>query len=285
MRYLHKKSVIVFSLIKCGRKFVLNYLFSLNLFKHVITKNQQLKKYTTKLLSTGIIFLIASSIGTASTTNISVTPIVPPAATLKERLVNLVHKTIDNVHYTAYKWGGSHFDPSKGVYIVDCSNYVDHLLQTTCPRAYRSLVNSSGSTQPTSRHYYNFFTQLSTKHPYNWDKVQKVDHLRPGDILVFRYQQAHGTARVGHVMVVMNKPVRQSKGYLVRVADSASIGHTHDTRLPYETGIGMGTLLLKVNQKNGQPSAYAWTIGSNWKRNVKFAMARPIDTQHIKSNV
>ena len=77
-------------------------------------------------------------------------------------------------------------------------------------------------------------------------------------------------------MVVMNKPVFDEDAYLVRVADSAPSGHSEDTRRAHKSGIGIGTLLLKVDSRTGRPSAYAWKVGSRWKQNVTFAMARPI---------
>lgn len=197
------------------------------------------------------------------------------ASSIEERVVSYVHNTIDTLRYSTYKMGGSRFDTKKGVYIVDCSNYVDQILQAVSPHAYMSLVNSSGSDTPTTRHYYDFFSDLSAD-PY-WDKINDIENLRPGDIIVFRYKKRrHGITR-GHVMVVMDKPIRAADSFLVRVADSAPTGHSQDTRPAHSSGIGIGTLLLKANPKTGQPAAYAWRTGSLWKRNVTFAMARPVD--------
>lgn len=195
---------------------------------------------------------------------------------IEKRVVDFVYKTIDSISYSHYKMGGSQFDTSKGVYIVDCSNYVDQILQAVSPHAYMSLVNSSGSDTPTTQHYYNFFSDLSDD-PY-WDRVEDVGNLRAGDIIVFRYKKHRRSATRGHVMVVMDKPIRAGNAFLVRVADSAPARHSQDTRPAHTSGIGIGTLVLKVNPKTGRPAAYAWTAGSAlWKRNVTFAMARPID--------
>jgi len=191
-----------------------------------------------------------------------------------QRLVNFVHKTVVNVKYTAYKLGGSHFDTLRGIYVVDCSTYIDNILKKIHPDAYTSLKNSSGSDKPTTKEYYNFFTQLKDDSDY-WNKIDYVKELRPGDILVFRNKGAHTG---GHVMVVMNEPTKDSNGYAVRVADSAPVGHSEDTRTLHNSGIGIGTLQLKVNPKTGEPSAYAWKVGSYWQKNVKFAMARPYDS-------
>ncbi|MCD6039685.1 MAG: hypothetical protein K0S27_1085 [Gammaproteobacteria bacterium] len=195
---------------------------------------------------------------------------------LGTRMVQFVHSTISTLRYTAYKWGGTHFDSSHGIYIVDCSDYVDHLLQVSNPSAYNSLVNSSGSDKPTSEHYYHFFTGLTYKRRHYWNKVENVKELQPGDILVFRNKKNSHTGVSGHVMVVMNKPIRIQDAFLVRVTDSASSGHSQDTRLPHTSGIGIGTMQLKVNPDTGQPSAYAWKLGSPFERHVNFAMARPV---------
>lgn len=206
----------------------------------------------------------------------SVTPPHSLMSTLGEHMVQFVHSTISTLRYTAYKLGGTHFDSSNGIYIVDCSDYVDHLLQIANPSAYLSLVNSSGSEKPTSEHYYHFFTGLTYKPRHYWNKVDNVNQLQPGDILVFRNKKNSHTGVSGHVMVVMNKPTRTQNAFLVRVTDSASAGHSQDTRLPHTSGIGIGTMQIKVNPYTGQPSAYAWKLGSPFEKHVNFAMARPI---------
>lgn len=201
---------------------------------------------------------------------------------LEKRFVSYVKHTVDNLRYSVYQFGGSHFDVLRGVYIVDCSSYVDHLLRTIFPRAYSTLVRSSGTSTPNSQNYYQFFTKLPN-HPTShsqtktWNKVNKVEDLQPGDILVFRYKSGRHASSGGHVMVVMKKPSHHGNAFHVQVADSAATGHSHDTRPPHVSGIGIGTLMLKVGNRTGQPAAYAWKTGAGWKNNVNIAMARPIN--------
>lgn len=197
-------------------------------------------------------------------------------SSIEHRLVSFVHETVASMRYTAYKLGGSHFDTLHGIYVLDCSTYIDNILETVHPDAYSSLINSSGTEKPTTKEYYNFFTQLKDDTDY-WNKVDDVKELRPGDILVFRNKGSRHSG--GHVMVVMDTPTKEANGYAVKVADSAPSGHSQDTRARHNSGIGIGTLQLKVNPKTGEPSAYAWKVGSCWKKNVKFAMARPYDAE------
>lgn len=198
-------------------------------------------------------------------------------SSVKKNMVDFVEKTVDNLHYSSYKLGGKKFDPEKGIYILDCSNFVDNVLQNVYPHAYSNLVNSVGADNPASQHYFNFFRELADDSDSHWNKISDVEQLQPGDILVFRYKNSRGAETGGHVMVVMEKPERASDVYFVRVADSAPSRHSEDTRQPNESGIGIGTLLLKANPKTGKPSAYAWGVNGYWNKNVKFAMARPIE--------
>lgn len=198
-------------------------------------------------------------------------------AAMGKRMVDFVHDTVTTLRYSVYQFGGGRFDAERGVYVLDCSHYVDHILQSVHPHAYLSLIHSSRTDSPASQHYYHFFKELSAESDSYWNKIDEVDQLRPGDILVFRYKNARGLQTGGHVMVVMDQPIRDTDVYYVRVADSAPAAHSQDTRQPHYSGIGIGTLLLRANPKTGKPSAYAWGIGGYWNRNVSFAMARPID--------
>jgi cell wall-associated NlpC family hydrolase len=193
---------------------------------------------------------------------------------VQQRLVTFIKKTITTLHYSAYKTGGTRFDLTHGVYVVDCSHYVDHVLHAVYPKAYSSLVRSTGAEAPDSENYYHFFTELPHKSIAYWNKVDSVNQLRPGDILVMRYQNHAQVSTGGHVMIVMKKPMQNTNAYLVRVADSARAGHSQDTRR--HSGIGIGTLFLKADPVSGQPYAYAWKRGEYWKDNVSFAMGRPV---------
>lgn len=198
-------------------------------------------------------------------------------SSMGQRLVGYVHTIIESLQYSTYKLGGSHFDTSNGVYIVDCSSYVDHILQSVCPQAYTNLLNSTGSDLPTSQQYYSFFNTLPEGPTHYWNKISDVSDLRSGDILVFRYKTGHGGVTAGHVMVVMDKPTENADTYSIQITDSASSGHSEDTRQQHDSGIGIGTLLIKADAETGEPKAYAWKVGSRWRYNVKFAMARPMD--------
>jgi len=204
-------------------------------------------------------------------------PSLELVTSIGHNLVDFVQKTVSTVSYSAYKLGGSYFDIARGVYIVDCSRYVDRLLKLVNPKAYSSLVSYTGADTPTSQHYYDFFIGLEEDPSHFWRVVDNVEKLQPGDILVFRYKNHRGGVTGGHVMIVMSKPLRDKNTFLVRIADSAPTRHSQDTRQSHDSGIGIGSLLLKANPITGQPSAYAWGIDSYWNYHVDVAMARPVD--------
>lgn len=229
-----------------------------------------------KLLLAQMVLLIMLFPFAAQAEDSNAMPVNNPgfAQSLRQQFVNFVYTTVNDLRYSVYQFGGNLFDTARGVYAVDCSGYVDRVLQVIYPEAYSSLVNSSGAEQPNSRHYYDFFKKLSSRPDDYWDNIQDVSELQAGDVLVFRTNRHHHAS--GHVMLVMDKPIIDENICLVKVADSAPSGHTGDTRHCKESGIGIGTLLLKINTKTGKPAAYAWKVGSCWKKNVAIVMARPV---------
>lgn len=194
-------------------------------------------------------------------------------STFKQKVAGYVKKTVSSMRYTSYKLGGDRFDSSRGVYVLDCSSYVDHILQEINPNAYSNLVSRTGTDKPTTEHYYDFFRNLSRRENDYWSKINDANELKPGDILVFRKKNNRG----GHVMVVMDESKSSSNTVTLRVADSAPSRHSDDTRAPHESGVGIGNLQLKIDPITGKPSAYSWKEGCKWSRNVNIAMARPND--------
>ncbi len=200
----------------------------------------------------------------------------------RNRVMTYVHTTLNRLRYSRYKLGGTYFNLISGVYKVDCSEYVDQLLRNAVPEAYHHLVACVRTPRPTSEDYYVFLSSLlSDQEQQDWYRIESVANLEPGDIIVFRYKKLYFHRASGHVMVVVNTPVLErldDNVYLVRVSDSAPSGHSDDTRPPHTSGIGEGTLLLKVDPQSGLPYAYAWKVGAPWEYDMDFAMGRPSAT-------
>lgn len=241
-------------------------------------------KYTLGSILLIILFfqnvIAAPSSDTASSTltNISASLPTPLISTPSQRLTAMVENTLQKVTYTTYKYGGSYFNYLKGIYKVDCSDYVNYMLKASSKAAYATIKQFTRTERPNSKDYFSFFQTLAKETSIaHWKHVASVHDLKPGDIIVYRYKR-FGFRSSGHMMIVVAPPrsdTIKSDIYYVRVSDSAKSGHTNDTRARFHSGIGAGVLLLKVN-KHGTPSAFAWKVGAPWDNRVNFAMARPI---------
>lgn len=198
-----------------------------------------------------------------------------PAASTK--LVTYLKSSVQHLRQTRYVFGGSYFDTSKGVYKIDCSGLVNRLVQITCPRAYGVITGARHTARPNTLDYYDFLGTIprgATR--ANWQNVDTVKHLQPGDILVYRFP-GRAKSAPGHMMIVVEapKPVANKAGvYCVRVADSANSGHTNDTRKHHTSGVGIGSLMLKTYTDSGRPYRMSWKEGSSWGPQVNFAMGR-----------
>lgn len=195
----------------------------------------------------------------------------------EKNLVNYIESNINTLRYNSYRFGGTQIDTERGIYSLDCSSYVDHVLKFIYPDAFSSLVSWAGSNKPTTFDFYHYFNNLTQNKKSSWQIITTVEALRPGDVLVFRYKNTK-KVRKGHVMFVMDKPQRKAKSFFVRVADAAPYRHSKDTRRPHTSGIGIGTLSLKIDPKTFKPYAYAWSQGAPWRLS-KVAMARPLLTK------
>jgi hypothetical protein len=160
-----------------------------------------------------------------------------------------------------------------GVYLCDCSDYLNTLLKRACPGAYRELPNYQKS--PTTKDYYALFSTLKTRSTpvSSWYRIQDVRNLCPGDVVVWRNE----TAGTGHVSLVLSEaainPSRTSE-VLVRVADSTLSPHADDTRAAGDTGIGSGVIGLRIDSK-GQATGMYWRGGvSTMVQPVKVAVGR-----------
>lgn len=195
------------------------------------------------------------------------------------KLVNYLKNSVAHMRQTRYVFGGSKFDVKTGVYKIDCSGLVNRLVQITCPRAYEVITGARHTGRPTTLDYFDFLGTIPRGSVRaNWQNVDSVNHLKPGDILVYRFSGKPKSAP-GHMMIVVEapKPVMNKAGvYCVRVADSANSGHTNDTRKHHSSGVGIGSLMLKTYADNGRPYCMSWKEGSSWGPRVNFAMGRVI---------
>jgi hypothetical protein len=201
------------------------------------------------------------------------------AATSESRdLVVRVDEALNALTYTYWRLGDDYFNASTGVYKVDCSGYANRMIEDSNPVAYDSAAEARDTTRLRADDWYDLFKSIpygSTRH--DWQRIEKVASLRPGDVVVYKYDEAGTTT--GHTMLVVSRPVRDTRYsspvYKVRVSDSAKSGHSSDNRGAEGSGVGAGYVLLKAGRDSGRVSGFAWSLKGYWKEGISLAMARP----------
>lgn len=221
------------------------------------------------------------AVASATTTPTNVPNSMYDAAKTAEArdLVERVDDALNAITLTYYVWGSDSWNDSTGVYKVDCTGFVNRMIEDANPSGFDEILEARDTTRPAAEDYYHFFRAI----PYGstrdkWTRIEKVASLRPGDVLVWKYTTEQASGSTGHAMIVVDTPVRDgrwSNVYRVRVADSAKSGHGTDNRGSSGSGVGAGYILLRYSSTSGRPYAYAWNTNGVWHSDVGFALARP----------
>jgi hypothetical protein len=157
-----------------------------------------------------------------------------------------------------------HIDEVAGVYVYDCSGFVDYALSNIAPDALDALRRVRGRRRPTARTYVQLLSDISPGETRGrWLHVKEIAALQPGDVVAWLASTSKpdpwGIINTGHVMIVDGAASERSPGeWVVPVIDS-SFGHGGADRrkLPEATGLGRGTIVLVV--ENGNLAGYRWT--------------------------
>lgn len=216
---------------------------------------------------------------TTTPTNVPDTLYTSAKTSESRQLVERVDDALNNLALTYYVFSGDDWNDTTGTYKVDCTGFLNRMVEDANPSAYDEILDYRGTTRASAEDYYYFFRQISYGTTEDkWYRVEKASYLRPGDVLVWKYDATSTSGSTGHAMIVVDVPVkdeRWSNVYRVRIADSAKSGHTTDNRGTSGSGVGAGYILLKVSTTSGRPYAYAWNTNAVWHDDVTIAMARP----------
>lgn len=173
---------------------------------------------------------------------------------------------------TSYYSHTTYMNESTGTRRTDCSGYIGYALRRVLRTAYDRINAATDGTSVKSEDYFNYFmgrpttasTDTSTS---RWRKIRYIRDLKPGDVLVWR--NPSWMENSGHTMVVRDYPRagRSSKSeILVPIYDATSKPHSYggawDSRGTSRTGVGAGTIGIKVNS-SGEGVAYYWSGGTS----------------------
>lgn len=151
---------------------------------------------------------------------------------------------------------------------VDCSGFLDALLQRSYSYDAAQFKKWLGASRPTARRYHNAIAEGK-----GFEQVAKLTDARPGDILAIKYKQPENT-NTGHVMLVAGpilamepaEPrIAGTRQWEVPVIDSSMSGHGKtDTRHGKgemgkdHTGVGRGVIRLYTDTA-GKVAGYTWS--------------------------
>ena len=159
-------------------------------------------------------------------------------------------RNLANCKLTTYQHT-TEIDEAHGSYKCDCSAFVSHVLSKVSPAAL-AAVESRSKKHPLAVDYYEHFAAAplagDAKAEGEFRRIPKLADAEPGDIIAWRKAEVVKGETTGHVMVLAAKPAREANGeFRIVVIDSTGKIHADDTRKEGETGLGRGTLWVKVD--------------------------------------
>ena len=169
---------------------------------------------------------------------------------------------------TSYYSHTTYMNESTGTRRTDCSGWLDYSLTRVLPSAY-ALVPHPNTFKPLADDWYRYLSARPTSASTDlssarWRKIPHVVDLRPGDLVVWLIPPGSTSDNTGHLMMVASAPTPGRAGeWLVPVIDSTTAPHANDSRGTLHTGLGSGTIGLKVDA-SGNPVAYYWRGGLSY---------------------
>jgi hypothetical protein len=176
--------------------------------------------------------------------------------------------------------------PAQGLYFYDCVGFVSYALKLAAPRAHASLFRTQDIPTgyvPSPGEYCDFIAALDRHPDSNWERVARVEDIRPGDILAWTYESHNPKGQGGtdgHSCIAAGPPLALAGGsFALLVYDSTATPHgpfdtrrTNPKNQPLKidnssnfgkpSGLGRGTIQIFVDENTGGPSGMAWTVAT-----------------------
>lgn len=169
-------------------------------------------------------------------------------------------------------------DENKGYFDVDCSSFVDYLLEKKAPLARQELPIDKGHVRARAQNFHDYFKRLEEAPTAHWKAIKTIDALEVGDIIAWKYDASLKKKDTGHVVVVAQKAIQEDKNlYWLRIIDASKSKHAFDTKEGAQTGIGSGIMWFRVNDQ-GIPIALHWSSKAKKEVHHSIAMGRVLDT-------
>jgi len=185
-------------------------------------------------------------------------PANAPVAVNESPLITRARKVLETMKVTTYVHT-TDIKEDAGEYHCDCSGLITYLLKKELPAHYKAVVFPVKFKHPRASDFTDWFASLPAQVEAGklWHKVENLTDAKAGDLLAWRKDPVPPTGNTGHIVLIDGAPKRVAEGiYSVEVIDSTTAGHENDTRKKGETGVGRGTIYVKVDAA-GRPVARA----------------------------
>jgi hypothetical protein len=215
------------------------------------------------LLSTCLLLLLAAA------------PATQPASS-SSKLLDRAHHVLKTLRSSSYQHV-SDIDESAGEFHCDCSGFVGWLLRKEMPEQYKAVPFPKITKRPRAVDYYEAFAAApADRQPARpWLRIDKIADAKPGDILAWRKVTIPEKGTTGHVVVLDSLPTPVAPDlFKIVVIDSTSQPHEDDTRKSDETGVGRGTVYIKVDAE-GRPISFGSHPPQATASNLPIAIGRP----------
>lgn len=181
----------------------------------------------------------------------------PPATPAAARVMQVLEQVRANLRRTRYQHA-TVVREREGVFLWDCSGMAAWVLRRAAPRAMGAISRA----RPVARDFASVIERApTTRARAGWQRVERIEDARPGDVFAWRRPRGFPSRNTGHVGFVVDAPVPVPAipgAYAVRIADSTSWGHQDDTRVDDGVGgFGMGTLVF-LTDGQGRGTHYGW---------------------------
>ena len=195
---------------------------------------------------------------------------VVPATDPAQHLSEAARRLLASVKSTSYSHHSA-IDEDSGSFVTDCSGLVTWLLRQNLPGHLAAIPIKHGRSHPVAVDFQEAFAASAT----GWQCVVRVQDVRPGDVLAWRYLNPKPGKSTGHVMVIDSAATPDGENvFSVAVIDSTTAPHDDDTRSEFD-GVGRGTIHLRVDADGAPVEVRGKTSSAFHKR--AFAIGRPVN--------
>ena len=204
-------------------------------------------------------------------------PPAPRAPAPAARVLSEAERILAAAQGTAYTHR-TRMDEAAGLYETDCSGLVGYILKRVVPEHWAVLVAEAGRRRPRAVEFYEFFKARAAAgaEGRGWRGIERLADARPGDIIAWRRTEVAPGGDTGHVVILASVPAAEAGGvFRVVVIDSTGLRHDADSRPAGTSGVGRGTMWLRVDE-GGRPVGFRRNARVDF-RAVPVAIGRPVE--------